>query len=235
MSKITQYPLVGTLAENDLLLIANATDGTRTITPADLVREAKPLHNPLVTEITDCDEALNPNRLYKFGPNTSNAPFSGYGMIEVLNRNSNYVIQMAHKMNSANAVPYVRARYMSGEDNYVFGSWQQLMKARNDDNNTQINALRLYRNKSNATSYSFSYDRSGNSYEHFLVFGATAAESGFLFLGYIGSSSVTMIPIYNGKPSRTLTGSISSGTLTISSNDTIYGGITVLWMPTGTV
>ena len=104
-------------------------------------------------------------------------------------------------------------------------------------NITNMAYPRLYVNASSITSYTFEDIKrnSPNDFAFFLMFGGTAFNSGFLFLGHVNTNGngnvVTLISIKNDT-GRTFSGTYnqSTGVLSIDVSSTLYGGIRLIWM-----
>lgn len=76
------------------------------------------------------------------------------------------------------------------------------------------------------TSYTFNVPTSAGNYGHFLMYGGTAADKAFLYIGFIGAdNSVVLFPAYNTNSNITFSATYNGSTLTITSNSTCWGGI----------
>ena len=125
MSKFSDYTRVTSADNDDLILISNASDGTRTITPENLFKAMKTIAPESAELTTNLNSATKIGGKYYFQGNTTNAPFTGWGFCEVLNVFGDYVVQMVHPLNSSTAVPYMR-NVSQSNGSYAFGAWEKL-------------------------------------------------------------------------------------------------------------
>ena len=74
----------------------------------------------------------------------------------------------------------------------------------------------------------------GGGFTHFLLIGGTGGSTGaaIVYHGFVNTQAagygVTLTPILAG--ARTLSASFANDTLTITANETVYGGLRLLWL-----
>lgn len=99
-----------------------------------------------------------------------------------------------------------------------------------------INELnsKVFINTQNLSTFSVNIRLDKNIYTSFLMYGATSQNNGFMYIVFIdvasGKRTVNFIKIVDFAAARTFSGAYSddSFTLTINSNETIWGGIKLL-------
>ena len=95
-----------------------------------------------------------------------------------------------------------------------------------------INGLHIYEYLSNATSFTISNppNIASDRFKYALVWGGTSAPNTFFHFVFIdGSGNATSRDILSAS-SRTITYNVSGTNFIVSANDTLYGGIRVLWL-----
>lgn len=93
-------------------------------------------------------------------------------------------------------------------------------------NNSLANSLFVDTN--NKTSYSFPVTPPGGSFGYFLLFGGTTSadtSNVFLFVGMVANGNVQFARLCG---TQNFTGTISNGVCTITSSNTVWGGIRVI-------
>lgn len=98
-------------------------------------------------------------------------------------------------------------------------------------NGVSDSKVRLLGDESSKTSYTFAVTRRATgAYGIFLLFGAPSTTSGYMYIGVISSADVVyfipILPIEN----RTLSATYEDGNLTITADQTLWGGCRIIWM-----
>lgn len=108
-------------------------------------------------------------------------------------------------------------------------------------NKTILGALnelnsKVFANVRNLSTFSININLNKDIYTSLLMYGATSQHNGFMYIIFIdtvsGKRAVNFIKIADFKASRTFSGTYSDDTsvFTISSNDTVWGGIKLLML-----
>lgn len=107
---------------------------------------------------------------------------------------------------------------------------QNLLKEVNSSITSLNNSLAnsLFVDTNNKTSYSFPVTPPGGSFGYFLLFGGTTSadtSNVFLFVGMVANGNVRFARLCGN---QNFTGTISNGVCTITSTNTVWGGIRVI-------
>lgn len=101
--------------------------------------------------------------------------------------------------------------------------------------NSNLGTLIYKKDATNKTTYTFSVRTiASGGFTHFLLVGGTGAGSGsaIVYHGFVNTQSagygVRLTPILAG--ARTLSASFANDTLTITADETVYGGLRLLWL-----
>lgn len=100
---------------------------------------------------------------------------------------------------------------------------------------TKENRRKVYANTEDSTSYTFSdlYGLNESRFKYALVCGGGTANNPALAMAwfvFIDNSGVVTIRKIIGDSPRTLTGSVSGTTLTLTSDSVVYGGLRLIWL-----
>lgn len=109
-------------------------------------------------------------------------------------------------------------------------------RVKTNENNISIaNRRKVYVSTENNTSYIFSdlYGLNDSRFKYALVCGGGTANNpalAMLWFVFIDDSGVVTARKIIGDSTRTLTGSVSGATLTLTSDSAVYGGLRLIWL-----
>lgn len=141
------------------------------------------------------------------------------------------------------AVDKIAIRRKSGTKNWsewkYFNTAEILSNLTTTNKSSLVGAInelnsKVFINTQNLSTFSVNIRLDKNIYTSFLMYGATSQNNGFMYIVFIdiasGKRTVNFIKIVDFAAARTFSGAYSddSFTLTINSNETIWGGIKLL-------
>ena len=117
-------------------------------------------------------------------------------------------------------------------ENYSLDVWNANMQKIDDFAGKLPNKMKLARDSRNASSFSFPVTRQDSgSYSYFLLIGGVGSSRGTIYHGFVhvaGTDTVVLTPVIgsiNG-----IQATYNGTNLTITSTETIYGGLRLIWL-----
>lgn len=224
MSKITNLPNATTAVADDVLIISNATNGSRKITRDNLFASMLDAYNIPLTTITDANDATDPEKIYNIAINGgSNLPsFSNSTTLsnnQLIIRNigsSTNVFQIAFvRYPQAGYIygPVCRARRVVSAGVYEWQAWFSISgKHYVAGDSTTFAFKNIFKFSDKVTTYRIYGSDQNTAYEYLVNVAADGTVKMYKIIDTYGVE-------------RTMSGAYADNTLTITCNKTLYGGM----------
>lgn len=268
MGKFNEYTQKATPADNDTLMIYDATSKANKLSPFSgiwnwivgkltnaVISNLQTRNRTVVGALNEINDGLPAGGIYDLDnppkkmiflarAGSTNLPngFIGANAVAVIQMNldnSDYGSMIAFTF----AVDKIAIRRKSGTKNWsewkYFNTAEILSNLTTTNKSSLVGAInelnsKVFINTQNLSTFSVNIRLDKNIYTSFLMYGATSQNNGFMYIVFIDIASrkrtVNFIKIVDFAAARTFSGAYSddSFTLTINSNETIWGGIKLL-------